>query len=195
MCQQTKVPFKTKYLDILNLRIVTESISDTVFTINKAKFHFFDVSGLKHHRTYWVPYFENVHSILFVVSLAAYNQTMVEDTTMNRMADSIVLFDHIGNNASLANSSIILFFNKRDLYEKKVKKIPISQFFPDFQGKEKSVSAGVKFFDQKFRAQVKIKRTITLHVTCATDTNQMKVIISSVVDKALTNSIKSAGLV
>jgi guanine nucleotide-binding protein G(i) subunit alpha len=120
---------------MLNLRIPTQAISDTVLKIQHTKFHFFDVSGLKHHRSYWVPYFQNATTIVFVVSLSSYNQNMIEDPTMNRMADSIVLFDHIGNHDLLKHTNIVLFLNKRDIYGKKVKKIPIETYFPDYNGK------------------------------------------------------------
>jgi hypothetical protein len=59
---------------------------------------------------------------------------MIEDSTINRMADSIVLFEQIANHAMLKEAKIILFMNKKDVYEKKVKKIPIKGFFPEFEG-------------------------------------------------------------
>ncbi|KAJ3306078.1 guanine nucleotide-binding protein subunit alpha [Kappamyces sp. JEL0829] len=168
-------------MDILKVRIVTQAISETIFTIEDTRFHFFDVSGLKHHRSYWIPYFQNVTSILFVVSLDSYNQTMVEDSTMNRMADSIFLFDQISNNELLSGANLIIFFNKKDLYSRKVKTIPIEETFPDYQGKPNSVSQGIKFFDKKFRQQVKSKTTALIsHYTCCTDTDAMKIIILSV---------------
>ncbi|KAJ3335088.1 hypothetical protein HDU91_002371, partial [Kappamyces sp. JEL0680] len=60
--------------DILKLRTVTQSISDTVFKVQSKNIHFIDVSGLKHHRKAWLSYFDDVHSILFVVSLSSYDQ-------------------------------------------------------------------------------------------------------------------------
>jgi guanine nucleotide-binding protein G(i) subunit alpha len=109
-------------------------VSDTVFEVNGSRIHFFDVSGLKHHRKGWISYFDHVHSILFVASLSSYDQNMVEDATINRMSDSLVLFDQMSNHPLLTNIDIILFLNKRDIYSKKVKKVPISKYFPEYQG-------------------------------------------------------------
>jgi hypothetical protein len=96
--------------------------------------HFYDVSGLKYHRTQWISYFDQVNCILFVTSLSSYDQVLVEDPTINRMADSIVLFDQMSNHPLLKDATFILFLNKRDIYQKKVKKIPIAKFFPDYKG-------------------------------------------------------------
>jgi hypothetical protein len=105
-----------------------------VFDVDGTRIHFFDVSGLKHHRKSWISYFDHVHSILFVASLSAYDQTMIEDPTINRMSDALVLFDQMSNHQLLINIDIILFHNKRDIYAKKVRTIPISNFFPEYQG-------------------------------------------------------------
>ena len=120
--------------DILKLRIVTQNITETIFHIQKINFHFFDVSGLKYHRKYWLPYFDKVTSILFVVSLSAYNQMMIEEGTTNRMTDAIFVFKTIANHPQLSSPSIILFLNKKDLYEQKIKKYLIKDYFPDYDG-------------------------------------------------------------
>ncbi|KAJ3366570.1 hypothetical protein HDU91_001791 [Kappamyces sp. JEL0680] len=175
--------------DILNLRTVTQSVSDTIFTVQKKNVHFIDVSGLKHHRSSWLSYFDDVHSILFVVSLSGYNQNMAEDASVNRMADSLVLFEQMANHTMLKKKDFVLFLNKRDLFEKKIKKIPLSQYFPDYTGrsaaadlpagKEGSVSQGIKYIEKKFRSQIAEGRYMLSHITCCTDTKSMSVIINS----------------
>ena len=133
----------TKYLapnypptndDILNLRTVTQTVSDTLFTVEGKGVHFIDVSGLKHHRKTWLSYFDNASTVLFVVSLSSYDQTLTEDTTINRMVDAIVLFDQMANHQLLKKIDFILFLNKKDLYEKKVRKVSIAKYFPEYQG-------------------------------------------------------------
>lgn len=48
-------------------------------------------------------------------------------------------------------------------------------------GKQFSCSAGLKFFDKKFRAQVKdANKEIITHITCCTDSSMMQVIIGSI---------------
>jgi guanine nucleotide-binding protein subunit alpha len=120
--------------DILNLRIVTQSITHSEFKVQNTTFHFFDVSGLKSHRNQWKSYFDNVDAILFVVSLPSYDQMMVEEPDTNRMNDALVVFEQIVNDPVLSMPDIILFLNKVDLFKKKITISPINKFFPDFEG-------------------------------------------------------------
>ncbi|KAJ3348309.1 hypothetical protein HDU91_006587 [Kappamyces sp. JEL0680] len=165
---------------ILSLRMVTQSVSETIFTIKGVPYHFYDVSGLTYHRKVWTGYFSNVDTVLFVASLSAYNQMLVEDPTVNRMADAMVLFQQIGNHPLLVKVPFILFMNKRDIYEKKAKKIPIINYFPEYSGKKFSISQGASFFRDKLYAQCPQTHIIAAHVTCATDTKAMEVIIDGV---------------
>ncbi|KAJ3256081.1 hypothetical protein HK103_005764 [Boothiomyces macroporosus] len=125
------------------------------------------------------------------------DQTMVENETVNRMADSLVLFEQICNHPLLVKNNFVLFLNKRDLFERKVKTIPISSTFPEYDGphsltvgKPGSFSKGLAFFKKKFEAQVKTKHSLVVHVTCCTDTKAMTVIISSLINSILKQSVK-----
>lgn len=52
------------------------------------------------------------------------------------MMESMKLFDSICNNKWFTDTSIILFLNKKDLFEEKIKKSPLTICFPEFQGKD-----------------------------------------------------------
>jgi len=52
----------------------------------------------------------------------------------NRMMDSMRLFDSICNNKWFTDTSIILFLNKKDLFEEKIKKSPLTVCFPEYTG-------------------------------------------------------------
>lgn len=52
----------------------------------------------------------------------------------NRMMESMKLFDSICNNKWFTETSIILFLNKKDLFEEKIKKSPLTICFPEFTG-------------------------------------------------------------
>jgi hypothetical protein len=169
--------------DILQLRTVTQTVSVYSFCADGQNVHFIDVSGLRHHRSSWLSYFDHSNAVVFVTSLSAYNQSLSEDSTINRMVDAIVLFEQLINNPLLMNLGFILFLNKLDLYKKKVKFVSISLTFPEYQGtinligKDNSYSQGLKFFEKKFKSQCKSSKRITTHLTQATDTNTMRVLI------------------
>lgn len=52
----------------------------------------------------------------------------------NRMMESMKLFDSICNNKWFTETSIILFLNKKDLFEEKIKKSPLNVCFPEYIG-------------------------------------------------------------
>lgn len=72
-------------------------------------------------------------SILFLVSSSAFDQTIIEDRMTNRLVESVNIFDTIVNNRCFRSVSIILFFNKADLLEEKIKVKSIGDYFTDFK--------------------------------------------------------------
>ena len=57
----------------------------------------------------------------------------------NRMHESMKLFDSICNNKWFTDTSIILFLNKKDLFEEKIKKSPLTICYPEYAGKTDSI--------------------------------------------------------
>ena len=51
-------------------------------------------------------------ALLFVASLSAYDEALVEDRDSNGMQESLILFDSLVNARWFANSATILFLNK-----------------------------------------------------------------------------------
>jgi hypothetical protein len=51
------------------------------------------------------------------------------------MQESLKLFDSICNNKWFTDTSIILFLNKKDLFEEKIKKSPLTICFPEYTGR------------------------------------------------------------
>lgn len=105
-----------------------------IFPIQDTNYHFFDVSGLKHHRKTWKPYFEDVNAILFVVSLSSYDQMMVEEPDVNQMKDAIEVFKQISTDKILGQIPIILFLNKIDLFQNKIPKFDLKKTFAEYEG-------------------------------------------------------------
>jgi hypothetical protein len=55
------------------------------------------------------------------------------------MQESLKLFDSICNNKWFTDTSIILFLNKKDLFEEKIKKSPLNVCFPEYGGQYASI--------------------------------------------------------
>ena len=53
---------------------------------------------------------------------------------VNRVHESLRLFGEIVNSSVLANSGMILFLNKKDLFEEKIRQVDLLDVFPDYKG-------------------------------------------------------------
>lgn len=57
--------------------------------------HLVDVGGQRSERSKWIHSFDSVTSVIFCVALSEYDQVLLEDSSQNRMAESLVLFESI----------------------------------------------------------------------------------------------------
>lgn len=99
-------------------------------------FRMFDVGGQRSERKKWIHCFEGVTAIIFCVALSGYDLVLAEDEEMNRMIESMKLFDSICNSKWFVETSIILFLNKKDLFEEKIVRSPLTICFPEYSGKQ-----------------------------------------------------------
>lgn len=67
----------------------------------------------------------------------------------NRIYESLVLFDSVVNSRWFMRSSIVLFLNKFDLFEEKIKRSPLKKHFPEYLGDSDPMRAA-KFLLWKF---------------------------------------------
>lgn len=95
----------------------------------------FDVGGQRSERKKWIHCFEGVTAIIFCVALSGYDLVLAEDEEMNRMIESMKLFDSICNSKWFVETSIILFLNKKDLFEEKIIRSPLTICFPEYTGR------------------------------------------------------------
>ncbi|KAL7862923.1 hypothetical protein SRHO_G00119070 [Serrasalmus rhombeus] len=161
--------------DVLRTRVKTTGIVETHFTFKDLHFKMFDVGGQRSERKKWIHCFEGVTAIIFCVSLSDYDLVLAEDEEMNRMHESMKLFDSICNNKWFTETSIILFLNKKDLFEEKIKRSPLTICYPEYAGSNTYEEAAA-YIQCQFEDLNKRKDTkeIYTHFTCATDTKNVQ---------------------
>lgn len=181
--------------DVLRLRKKTTGIIETKFESKHLNFRMVDVGGQRNERKKWIHCFQGVTAIVFITSLSEYDCVLEEDETTNRMRESLNLFTDIINNDFFKRTAIILFLNKKDLFAEKIKKTNLNVCFKGYKGKQE-YKEGVEYIKQRFLATDRSSkiRTIYSHETCATDTENAKVVFNAVQDKILTDLMKSVGL-
>lgn len=181
--------------DVLRTRVKTTGIVETHFTFKDLHFKMFDVGGQRSERKKWIHCFEGVTAIIFCVALSAYDLVLAEDEEMNRMMESMKLFDSICNNKWFTDTSIILFLNKKDLFAEKIEKSPLTMCFPEYTGSNTYEEAAA-YIQMQFENLNKRKDTkeIYTHFTCATDTNNIQFVFDAVTDVIIKNNLKDCGL-
>jgi len=172
--------------DVLRVRQNTTSITEANFSFRGLNFKMVDVGGQKSLRRKWIHCFDNVSSVIFVASLISYYQTLEEESSTSRLEDSVELFGEIANSPLFDKSVLVLFLNKKDLFQEKLKKIPLSKYYPAFgYGNSGSTKEAAKFISRLFLDRLCTKRPVYLHLTCAVDTTNVKFVFQSVTDDLL----------
>ena len=120
---------------------------------------------------------------------------LFEDEKVNRMHESIILFDSLCNSKWFLNTPFILFLNKIDLFESKLSKSPLRKYFPDYTGKATDLDEAVKFFEKIFLNLNATKKPIYVHRTCATDSKSMKFVLSAVTDLIVQQNLMKSGII
>ncbi|CAF4492903.1 unnamed protein product, partial [Rotaria magnacalcarata] len=119
--------------DILRCRVLTSGIYETIFSVERVRFHMFDVGGQREERRKWIQCFNDVTAIIFVTACSGFNLVLIEDEKQNRLKESLDLFKNIWNNRWLKTISVILFLNKQDLLAEKIKAgYRLDENFPEF---------------------------------------------------------------
>ncbi|EFX86353.1 guanine nucleotide-binding protein G(i) subunit alpha [Daphnia pulex] len=181
--------------DVLRTRVKTTGIIETHFSFKGLRFKMFDVGGQRSERKKWIHCFEGVTAIIFCVALSGYDLVLAEDEEMNRMIESMKLFDSICNNKWFVETSIILFLNKKDLFEEKITKSSLTICFPEYPGSN-TYEEGAAYIQMKFESLNKRRdqKEIYTHFTCATDTSNIQFVFDAVTDVVIKNNLKDCGL-
>ncbi|BGP56320.1 hypothetical protein JCM8202_005281 [Rhodotorula sphaerocarpa] len=181
--------------DILRSRVKTTGLTEERFQVGQLNYVVFDVGGQRSERKKWIHCFENVNVLIFLVAISEYDQTLYEDSDINRMNEAAGLFESISNSRWFAQSSVILFLNKTDLFKAKLITSPIYEYYSDYEGPS-DYPTGCAYMESKFRPLYRneVARPLIVHFTCATDTEQLKETFASVEESILQAAIRDLGI-
>lgn len=191
--------------DVLYARIRTTGIVEQEFTIKGNRFQVFDVGGQRNERKKWIHCFEKVTGVIFLASLSAYDQTLYEDDSTNRMKEALAVFKQVCNSRWFKETAMILFLNKKDLFAEKIEKVPLTICFPDFDERYKhdEIEARSYIKEQFIALNHPIKgpngksrkKPLFCHYTCAIDRNQVERIFRDVQNVIIHANLEKAALI
>ncbi|XP_057539137.1 guanine nucleotide-binding protein alpha-1 subunit [Amaranthus tricolor] len=178
--------------DVLYARVRTTGVVEIQFSPvgeNKKSgevYRLFDVGGQRNERRKWIHLFEGVAAVIFCAAISDYDQMLYEDENKNRMAETKELFEWVLKQHCFEKTSIMLFLNKFDIFEKKVHKVPLNtcEWFKDYQpvssGKQE-IEHAYEFVKKKFEelyyqctAPDRVDRVFKIYRTTALDQKLVK---------------------
>ncbi len=191
--------------DVLQSRVRTTGIIEETYLIQEVEFEIFDVGGQRNERRKWIHCFDGVTAIIFVASIAAYDQQLFEDGATNRMVEALDLFEEIVNSKWFINSDMILFLNKRDLFEEKwvQRKLPFPdlvafKYAPKVEQKTENIPEMYEYFEsmftQKYLPREGHVKKIFAHCTCATDTNNVEKVMTACQQMLIARQLEDMGM-
>ena len=167
--------------DVLLSRLQTTRAVLEHYFIDGVDFEMVDVGGQRSERKKWMRLVDSLDGVIFVAALSEYDQRMSESRSTNRLMEAIELLWSTCNSKPFANASVILFLNKMDVFAEKIGTSDIRDVpeFSDFTGKPGSVEDGLNYFTEKFSGCMKIRNMSYIHVTNATDTDNMEFVFDA----------------
>lgn len=136
------------------------------------RFQVVDVGGQRNERKKWIHCFDDVKAILFIVNLNGYDQVLFEDNTKNRMVESFELFHEITNKPIFKETPIILFLNKKDLFESLIRERDLidvrdnegKQIFGDYKGQKHNVLDALDYLKARFQKELPPGKNVDVQI-------------------------------
>ncbi|XP_062137531.1 G protein alpha q subunit-like [Drosophila sulfurigaster albostrigata] len=191
---------KTDYIpneeDILRVRSPTTGIIQYDIEMEQFVIRMVDVGGQRSERRKWIHCFENVNLIIFFVAISGYFQTLFESENVNRMEESKALFKTIFNSQWFEKTAYVLFLNKIDQFEEKIKKYHLVDYFHLYgDGPKGDSEAARDFIRNMFLSLIEDKeRAFYCHYTNATDTHNITLVFAAVKDTIMSNLLESLNI-
>jgi len=186
--------YKPTENDLFHTRVRTTGIVERRFTIDDNEFLIVDVGGQRNERKKWIHCFEGVTAVIFVADASEYDKVLMEDGQTNRMLEALRLFEETVCLKWFLSTAFILFLNKIDLFLEKIQRgVPLSIAFPDYRGSN-DYQDTLSFIQRQFETRT-MGTQLYVHVTCATDTNNVEVVFSSVKDIIIQKHLSLSGLI
>ncbi|XP_034448874.1 guanine nucleotide-binding protein G(o) subunit alpha-like [Hippoglossus hippoglossus] len=183
--------------DVLRVRVRTCGIIETQFQVNETIFRLYDVGGQRSERRKWLGCFDCIQVVLFVVSLSSYDSTLMESASRNRLQESLKLFTSVCTNTVFNSTSLILFMNKTDLFQKKILHCGrhLRCYLSGYTGADGDVDAAAHHITAMFSAcSSSPDKPVYHHFTTATDTTNVQVVFHMVIDQIIRENLAAVQL-
>ncbi|TFK17162.1 G-alpha-domain-containing protein [Coprinopsis marcescibilis] len=192
--------------DVLKARVTTVGPEEHVIQAENSgdphakEWVIYDVGGSRSQRAAWAQFFDDVNIIIFLAPMSGFNQVLAEDESVNRLTDSLRLWQTICSNKILANVEFVIFLNKLDILNSKLKAgIQFSQFVTSYVDKPNETKPVAKYLLDVFvslhQQHSPRKRKLHPHLTCAVDTRATSTVINRVREVILVKILSQSNVI
>jgi len=164
-------------------------VSRIEFVKERFRWELVDVGGQAAERNKWEPIIdEGCQAVIFLSALDDYNVTSTEAAQKTKMYLSMETFQEVVMCPKLSGVPKVLFLNKVDLFEKKIKSpdgfADFKKIFKKYDGPDHDTAEACDFMIEAFRDTVPndIGIRVSAHVTCALDTQAIAAVFEAVKD-------------
>ncbi|KAJ3993525.1 G-protein alpha subunit-domain-containing protein [Lentinula boryana] len=168
--------------DIVQCNIRTTGIHSNSINLRGSAVSVVDFGGQFSERRKWINWFPKAGMIIYVASLSDYDETCAEDSSTNRMYDSMKLFDFVMHSEWFTDVPIVLLLNKTDVFAQKLRKTPLKQYFHDYTGGD-NYDAGSTYIINSFLSNARPDTRV--YLTSAVDEERIMETMNDIYDKYL----------
>ncbi|KAI9458866.1 G-alpha-domain-containing protein [Lactarius psammicola] len=191
--------------DILKARIQTVGVEEHPLKMERGMstaydlWSIIDVGGSRGTRAAWVPYFEDVNVLLFIAPVSAFNQTLAEERSVNRLWDTFLLWKAVCKHHLLRKATFVVLLNKSDLLDAKIRSgVRFRQFVTSYKDRPNRTENILEYLREKFswiyKQEAENARSLHIHVTCATDPKSTSIVLKRIQEVISMDSFHKANL-
>ncbi|KAH9977002.1 guanine nucleotide binding protein, alpha subunit [Russula compacta] len=194
--------------DVIRARLRTLGVQEYRFWVEQAGHDWlmYDVGGARSSRAHWYPYFDDMDAIIFLAPISSFDERLREDRRVNRLEDTYMLWQTLCSLQMLAKTQIILFLNKCDLLEKKLRAgIRVRAHIPSFGDRSNDIDTVKKcehalspdlqsHFKDIAKQHSPEERRFYVHLTSVVDTLSTATTLRAVEDGIFRSSLRRADL-
>jgi guanine nucleotide-binding protein subunit alpha len=190
--------------DVVRARLRTLGVQEHRFVFEQGRtagreWVMYDVGGTRSSRAAWFSYFDDMDAIIFLAPISCFDETLTEDKEVNRLEDSYLLWRTVCSSKLLAKTQIILFLNKCDLLQAKLKRgVLIKDHIPSYGNRSNDAVTVTKYFQQHFKDISKhhspTPRPFFGHLTSIIDTKATAATLAVVEEGIVRDNLSKADL-
>jgi guanine nucleotide-binding protein subunit alpha len=190
--------------DVVRARLRTLGVQEHKFVFEQGRtagreWVMYDVGGTRSSRAAWFSYFDDMDAIIFLAPISCFDETLTEDKDVNRLEDSYLLWRTVCSSKLLAKTQIILFLNKCDLLQAKLKRgVMVKDHIPSYGDRSNDAITVTKYFQQHFKDISKHHspnpRPFFVHLTSIVDTKATAATLAVVEEGIVRDNLSKADL-